>query len=73
MTRYRALLNPGGRIIVSSLENVQQSYDTQPVQRIHWQRCIGLRGSTASEISKVLRAAGVEWIEVWAIARAERR
>jgi len=30
-------------------------------------------GSTANEISKVLRAAGVEWIEVWAIARAERR
>jgi ComF family protein len=30
-------------------------------------------GSTANEISKVLRAAGVEWIEVWAVARAERR
>ena len=42
-------LTTRGRIIVSSLENVQQSYDTQPVQRIHWQRCIGLRGSTASD------------------------
>ena len=31
-----------GRITVSSVENVQQSYDTAPVQRIHWQRCIGL-------------------------------
>ncbi len=30
-------------------------------------------GSTANEISKVLRAAGVEWIEVWAVARAERK
>lgn len=30
-----------GRITVSSLENVQQSYDTAPVQRIHWQRCMG--------------------------------
>lgn len=30
-----------GRITVSSLENVQQSYDTAPVQRIHWQRCLG--------------------------------
>ncbi|WP_116811272.1 ComF family protein [Steroidobacter cummioxidans] len=29
-------------------------------------------GSTVNEISKVLRAAGVEWIEVWAVARAER-
>ena len=30
-------------------------------------------GSTVNEISKVLRAAGVEWIEVWAVARAERK
>jgi Flp pilus assembly protein TadG len=35
-----------GRIIVSSLENVQQTYDSTPTQRIHWQRCIGLRGGT---------------------------
>lgn len=35
-----------GRITVSSLENVGQSYDTAAVQRIHWQRCMGLkRGS----------------------------
>ena len=32
-----------GRITLSSLENVAQSYDTEPVQRIHWQRCIGLQ------------------------------
>nr|WP_298724418.1 ComF family protein [uncultured Steroidobacter sp.] len=30
-------------------------------------------GSTSNEISKVLRAAGAQWIEVWAIARAERK
>lgn len=36
-------LTTNGRIIISSLENVQQSYDqTAPVQRIHWQRCLGL-------------------------------
>jgi len=28
-----------GRITVSSLENVEQSYDDDNVQRIHWQRC----------------------------------
>ncbi len=38
-----------GRIILSSLENVQQSYDTAPVQRIHWQRCVGLKGSSAAD------------------------
>jgi Flp pilus assembly protein TadG len=36
-------LTANGRITLSSLENVAQSYDTQPVQRIHWQRCIGAR------------------------------
>ncbi len=35
-----------GRIVLSSLENVQQSYDTTPTQRIHWQRCIGLKSGT---------------------------
>lgn len=29
-------------------------------------------GSTVNEVSKVLRAAGAEWIEVWAVARAQR-
>lgn len=36
-------LTTNGRVIVSSLENVQQSYDTAPVQRVHWQRCMGLK------------------------------
>ena len=42
-------ITTNGRIIVSSLENVQQGYDTGPVQRIHWQRCIGLRGSASGD------------------------
>jgi Flp pilus assembly protein TadG len=44
-----AKLTTYGRVTISSLENIQQSYpatpasnDTAPVQRIHWQRCIGL-------------------------------
>jgi len=36
-------LTTNGRITISSLENVAQSYDTAPVQRIHWQRCIGVK------------------------------
>ena len=42
-------LTTNGRIIVSSLENVQQNYDASPVQRIHWQRCLGLKGQAASD------------------------
>jgi len=35
-------LNQFGRVTISSLENVQQSYDDDNVQRIHWQRCMGV-------------------------------
>ena len=30
-------------------------------------------GSTVNELSKLLRAGGAEWIEVWAVARAQRK
>lgn len=36
-------LTTHGRITLSSLENIRQSYDTAAVQRIHWQRCVGLK------------------------------
>jgi Flp pilus assembly protein TadG len=39
-------LTTNGRITISSLENVAQSYDTQAVQRIHWQRCLGAKSGT---------------------------
>lgn len=35
-----------GRVTLSSLENVEQSYDDADVQRIHWQRCVGLKSGT---------------------------
>ena len=44
-------LTTNGRIILSSLENVQQSYDTAAVQRIHWQRCLGLKSGTGYDSS----------------------
>lgn len=42
-------LTTNGRIILSSLENVRQSYDTALTQRIHWQRCLGLKGSLSAD------------------------
>jgi Flp pilus assembly protein TadG len=40
-------LTTHGRVTLSSLENVQQSYDWfGPVQRIHWQRCIGRKSGS---------------------------
>lgn len=37
-----------GRVTLSSLENVKQSWDTTSTQgqRIHWQRCIGMKNAT---------------------------
>lgn len=40
-----------GRVTLSSLENVQQSYDDDNVQRIHWQRCIGLKSGPGFDSS----------------------
>jgi hypothetical protein len=36
-------LTTHGRVTLSSLENIRQTYDNTAVQRIHWQRCIGLK------------------------------
>jgi Flp pilus assembly protein TadG len=44
-------LTTNGRVIVSSLEYVQQSYDSAPVQRIHWQRCVGLKSGSGFDSS----------------------
>lgn len=42
-------LTKNGRITLSSLEKVQQTYDSSKVQRIHWQRCIGALGTAAND------------------------
>lgn len=44
-------LTTNGRITLSSLENIQQSYDTARVQRIHWQRCLGAMSGTGYDSS----------------------
>jgi Flp pilus assembly protein TadG len=44
-------LTTHGRVILSSLENVQQTYDSAAVERIHWQRCIGLKGGSGYDSS----------------------
>ena len=48
-------LTTRGRIVLSSLENVSRTFadgtmDTAPVQRIHWQRCLGMMGSAAADV-----------------------
>ena len=54
-TRYQDSginLTTNSRITLSSLENIQQTYDpTGPVQRIHWQRCLGTKSGTGYDSS----------------------
>jgi len=40
-----------GRITLSSLENVAQDYDKTTTQRIHWQRCIGVKSGAGYDSS----------------------
>lgn len=40
-----------GRITLSSLEFRQQSYDSKPQQRIHWQRCFGKKNGAGYDSS----------------------
>ncbi|MBQ1498750.1 MAG: hypothetical protein IIZ38_10580 [Sphingomonas sp.] len=44
-------IGANGRVTLSSLEYIQQSYDTAPVQRIHWQRCFGMKSGTGYDSS----------------------
>jgi len=40
-----------GRVTISSLENVEQTYDDTNVQRIHWQRCMGQKSGAGFDSS----------------------
>lgn len=44
-------LTTHGRITLSSLENIQQTYDDALTQRVHWQRCIGVKSGTGYDSS----------------------
>lgn len=63
-------LTQNGRITLSSLERVSQSYDTTTTQRIHWQRCIGLKKGTGYDssygVAKI--TAGADAPDTWKAA-----
>lgn len=70
-TREQATLDRSER-----LKNTQRAFAlTAPLAARHVAIIddVVTTGSTVNEISKVLRAAGAEWIEVWAVARAQRK
>jgi len=56
-----------GRITLSSLEYAAQDYDKMPLQRIHWQRCIGLKSGLGydSSFGKAKTTAGADAPANW--------
>lgn len=55
-------LTTRGRITLSSLEHIRHTYpdgtsDAAPIQRIHWQRCIGLKSGTGYDAPVAYRTS----------------
>ena len=75
VTRHRETREQAGLDRNERLKNTQRAFAlTAPLGARHVAIIddVVTTGSTVNEISKVLRAAGAEWIEVWAVARAGR-
>lgn len=76
VTRHRETREQAGLDRNERLKNTQRAFAlTAPLTARHVAIIddVVTTGSTVNEISKVLRAAGAEWIEVWAVARARRK
>lgn len=76
VTRHRETREQAGLDRGERLENTQRAFAlTAPLRARHVAIIddVVTTGSTVNELSKVLRAAGAEWIEVWAVARAQRK
>ncbi|MDH3635208.1 MAG: ComF family protein [Gammaproteobacteria bacterium] len=76
LTRLRATPGQSGLSATQRANNVRQAFAYAP-KRVY--RHVALvddivtTGSTASEITKTLHRAGVDFVEVWALARVYRR
>jgi ComF family protein len=76
VTRHRETREQAGLDRNDRLKNTQHAFAlTAPLTARHVAIIddVVTTGSTVNEISKVLRTAGAEWIEVWAVARAGRK
>jgi ComF family protein len=75
VTRHRETREQAGLDRNERLKNTQRAFAlSAPLTARHVAIIddVVTTGSTVNEISKTLRAAGAEWIEVWAVARARR-
>jgi len=76
LTRVRSTLPQSGLSANQRVNNMRQAFDYSPgfdYRHVAVVDDIITTGSTASEITRLLHRAGVEYVEVWALARAYRR
>ncbi|MDH3219793.1 MAG: ComF family protein [Gammaproteobacteria bacterium] len=76
LTRPRATLSQSGLSAAQRGRNVARAFAYSPRRRYRHVAVVDdivTTGSTISEITRVLHRAGVEYVEVWALARVYRR
>ena len=76
LTRTRATPMQAGLSAKQRADNVRQAFSYSPARDYRHVAVIDdivTTGSTVSEITQVLHRAGVEFVEVWALARVYRR
>ena len=76
LTRTRATPSQSGLSAAQRVQNVRQAFTYSPRQEYRHVAIVDdivTTGSTVTEITKTLHRAGVEFVEVWALARVYRR
>ena len=76
LTRLRSTPSQSGLSAVQRAKNVHQAFAYTPKREYRHVALVDdivTTGSTVTEITKTLHRAGVEYVEVWALARVYRR
>ena len=74
--RVRATAPQSGLSANQRIENLRQAFACEPRRAYRHVAVVDdivTTGSTVSEITRLLHRAGVEHVEIWALARAYRR
>ncbi|MBT8434378.1 MAG: ComF family protein, partial [Gammaproteobacteria bacterium] len=76
LTRLRATPSQSGLSAAQRANNVRQAFAYRPKRKYRHVALVDdivTTGSTVTEITKTLHRAGVEYVEVWALARVYRK
>ncbi len=76
LTRRRATESQSGLSADQRAQNVRAAFDYRPAGDINHVAIVDdivTTGSTAAEITRTLHRAGIEYVEVWALARVYKR